>query len=276
MGHEAAVVGVQPHHVGHRAQCHQRQQAVKLGLGAVGKAAALAQLGAQRQQHIKHDADAGDGLAGKVAAGLVGVNDHIGRGQQGLAVQHCRQVVVGHQHLQAKRARRGHTVDAANAVVHRDQHVGAAGLDPLSNGGCEAVAIHHPVGYQIVHMACPQQAQAAHCYSAGRSAIAVVIGHDAKAQVGGDGVGQQGGRSRTAHQVGRWQQMGQGIVQLQWRLHAASGIQLRQQRMHAGLLQGPDAAGWNISCYKFHSFSIRLDKGWGRILFIIFCQKAWG
>jgi hypothetical protein len=71
-------------------------------LGCVGvEHAALAQLGAQRQQHVEHHADAGDRLALEVAARLVRVDDHA-------PVRQLRagQVVVGHQHLQAQRVAR--------------------------------------------------------------------------------------------------------------------------------------------------------------------------
>ena len=79
--HQAAVVGVELDHVGHRAQRHQRQQRVQLGLVGLIEHAALAQLGAQRQQHVEHHADTGDRLAFEAAAGLVGVDDDGGVGQ---------------------------------------------------------------------------------------------------------------------------------------------------------------------------------------------------
>jgi hypothetical protein len=47
--------------------------------------AARAQLGAQRQQHVEHHADAGDRLALEVAARLVRVDDHGGLGSWGRA-----------------------------------------------------------------------------------------------------------------------------------------------------------------------------------------------
>ena len=76
---EAAVVGVELHHVGHGAQSDQRQQGVELGLAGGVEHAALAQFGAQRQQHVEHHADAGDGFALEGAAGLVRVDDDVGQ-----------------------------------------------------------------------------------------------------------------------------------------------------------------------------------------------------
>ncbi len=54
------------------------------------------QLRPQRQQHIKHHAHPGDGLALKIAARLVGIDDHIGIWQQHLTIDDGGQVVVRH------------------------------------------------------------------------------------------------------------------------------------------------------------------------------------
>jgi hypothetical protein len=150
--HQAAVVGVELHHVGHGAERDQRQQRIELGLRGHVEHAAPAQLGAQRQQHIEHHADAGDALALELAAGLVGVDQHVGHGQLGAG-----QVVVGDQHLQAARLGGGHAVDAGDAVVHGDQHVGAAVGHALGNGRREAVAVDHAVGHQVVTCLAPSR-----------------------------------------------------------------------------------------------------------------------
>ncbi len=57
--HQAPVVRIELDHVGHRAERDQRQQAVDAWLGLQVEGAARAQLGAQGQQHVEHDADAG-------------------------------------------------------------------------------------------------------------------------------------------------------------------------------------------------------------------------
>ena len=67
LGHQPAVVGIELHDIAHRSQRDQGQQGIKLGLIVSVELPALAQLGAQRQQHIEHDANAGDGFAGKRA-----------------------------------------------------------------------------------------------------------------------------------------------------------------------------------------------------------------
>jgi hypothetical protein len=65
LGHQQAVVGVQPHHVGHGAQGHQVQQVGQVGFRLSREGAAFAQLRAQGHQHVEHDAHAGQVLAGK-------------------------------------------------------------------------------------------------------------------------------------------------------------------------------------------------------------------
>ena len=110
-------------------------------------------------------------------------------------------MVVSDKYLQAQCPRSGHTLQAGDAVVHSNEHIGPAGFDPLGNWGREAVAVDHAVGHQVVHMACPQQPQSAYRHGAGGGAVAVVIGHDAEFFVGFDGVGQQCGGRSAAQQI---------------------------------------------------------------------------
>jgi hypothetical protein len=79
-----------------------------------------------------------------------------------------------------------------------------------------------------------------------------------------DGVGQQHWAACFARLAGRrGQQAGQAVVQLVAGVHAARGVQARQQRVHAGLLQRPGGAGGNVSCYYFHSCSRTSSKALG-------------
>ena len=110
LGDQAAVVGVEADDVGHRAQRDQVEQGVEPRLLGGAERAARAQLGAQREQHVEDDADAGQVLAREAAARLVRIDDHVGVGQHDLAVDQRRQVVVGHHHRQAVRARMGHAL----------------------------------------------------------------------------------------------------------------------------------------------------------------------
>ena len=231
LGDEAAVVGVEFDDVGDGAQGDQGQQGVEPGLGGGADAAALAQLGAQGQQHVEHDADAGQVFAGEGAAGLVGVDDD-GGGRQGGAGQ----VVVGDEHLQAGVQRGLHAFDAGDAVVHGEQQVGVALGHALCDGGGEAVAVGDAVGHEVVQVLCAQHAQPAQGGGAGGGAVAVVVGNDADALLALDGVGQQAGGFGGALQAGRAggrQQAGEGVVDFFGLLHAAGGIQARQQRVPA-------------------------------------------
>jgi hypothetical protein len=97
-----------------------------------------------------------------------------------------------------------------------------------------------------------QQLEAAQRHGAGRRAVAVVIGHDADLFAGGHHVGQQLGRLQRAAQRRRRQQPAQAVVELVGRMHAPRRIQLRQQRVDAGLLQRPDAARRDFAYLDFH------------------------
>ena len=253
LGHQSAVVGVELDHIGHGAQSDQRQQCVQPRLVTRVKHAALAQLGPQGQQHIKHHAHTGDGFAGEAAAGLVGVDDGFGCGQFA-----ARQMVVGHQHLQAQRLRSLNARHAGDAVVHGDQHIRALLVHALGNGRRQAVAVHHPVGHQITHVLRPQHAQTAHAHGAGGRPIAVVIGHDAQALVLRHGVGQQFGGFLRAQHASRGQQQVQRVVEFVFGQHATGGVQAGQQGVDARLFQRPGAAGGHISGEQIHGVIRRL------------------
>ena len=220
-----------------------------------GKAAPGPQLGAQCQQHIKHHAHTGDGLAFKSAAGLVGVHDDVGIGQPDAAVHQRGQVVVGHQHLQAQRLGAGHAVDAGDAVVHGEQHVGTGGFDAVGDRCGQAVAVHHAVGHQIADALKAEQLQAAQRHSAGGGAVAVIVGHHADVQAIPQRVGQQHGGLGRAQQAAGRQQPGQAVIQFIHRVHAPGSIQLRQQRVNACLFELPDAAGRHVADVDFHGWT---------------------
>ena len=146
---QATVVGIELHHIGHSAQGHQIQQLVQSGLAAFIEYAALSQFSPQGQQHIEHDAHAGQVLAGKGAAALVRVHDHIGIG--------CvvgRQVVVGDHHLESQGASVGYACRAGDAVVHGDEHIraGCACEGQVDDGRRKPVAVHAAVGHHVVQL----------------------------------------------------------------------------------------------------------------------------
>ena len=245
--HQAPVVGVEPHHIGHGAQGHQRQQGVQPGLFLGRKSASAAQFAAQCQQHVKHHAYAGQVLACERAVGQIGIDQRVGSRQ-------CipRQMVVGDDDLQAQRLCVAHAFHTGNTVVHREKQLCAQGVHAVGNGGGQAIAIAYAVGHQIAGLLCTEQAQAAQRNGAGRGTVAVVIGNHADVPVGGNGVCQQVRRLFGPGQIARRQQMGQVIVNLCCAGDAACRVKPGQQGMDACLLQGPAAAGRDVSGTDAH------------------------
>jgi hypothetical protein len=227
---------IELHHVGHGAERHQIEQIAQIRRLAVGEGPACAQFGTQGQHDVEHHAAAGDGLARKGAARLVRIDDHIGRRQRV-----ARQVMVGHQHRNAQFVGACHAFDAGDAVVHGDDDVRLGMRREIDDFGRQAVAVLEAVGHQIVHVGA-HGAQRPDADGAGGGAVAVVVGHDEQPRIGFDRVGQHHRRVMRAGQLFRRQQGLQRIVDLAAVLHAACGIETRQQRMHALLGQHVTAA----------------------------------
>ena len=253
MRDQATVVSVEFDHVGHGAQCDQRQQRIQLGLLFWREDPARSQFCPQCQQHVEHHPNACDAFALEAAPRLVRVDDDVRVGQKDHAVFKTWQVVVGHQHLQAQGFRGGNTFHAGDAVVHGDQQVGTAGLDALGNGGRQTVAIYHAVWHQVADMLGAQQPQATQGDSTGGGAVAVVIGHDAEFFVPGNGVCQQAGGIGGTQQATRGQQPGQAFVQIVFVGNATGSKQACQQWMYASLFQRPGGPRRYVAYFNFHS-----------------------
>jgi hypothetical protein len=186
------------------------------GCAAQGELAALAQLGAKREQDIEGDADAGEVLAREGAARLVRIDDHVGGRQDDAAVALHRQVVVGDDDREPRRLRVGDAVEAGDAVVDGHQHVGALGEDEVDDLRRQPVAVDAPVGDDVRQRrrVGAEQAQAAQRDGAGGRAVAVVVGDDADAAAGADRIGEQDGGVVRAEQAGGRQQARQRVVEL--------------------------------------------------------------
>ena len=115
-----AVVEIERHDVGDRAERDQIEHIAEIRLILAGERSALAKLGPQGKHYVEHHADTRKALARKRAAGLVGIDD-------GCCGRKLRtgQMVVGDDHLDAEPARRFDALDARDSVVHRDQKVGS-------------------------------------------------------------------------------------------------------------------------------------------------------
>ena len=106
----------------HRTAPHRRRCRAPPGPAAMrsagapgGNAPRCLQQPAQRRAHVEGHADAGQRAAGKAVAGHVRIDDDVGLRQLGSG-----QVMIGDQHIDAARARRGHAGVAGDAVVDRD------------------------------------------------------------------------------------------------------------------------------------------------------------
>ena len=225
--HQGAVVGIQRHQIGHGAHRHQVQQHAQVRTVAIGKGPAPAQLRAQRQQHIEHHPDPGQHLARKATAGLVRVDDGIGRRQL-----RTGQVVVGDQHLPAQCLGRAHPRQAGDAMVHRDQQLRLQRGQLGHQADRQPVTMHDPVGHGVDDIARAEQAQAAHRQRGGGGAIAIEVTHHQDALVAGNGIGQQGDGGVDALQLLRWQQLRQARLRAGQIVCAACGVDALQQGRH--------------------------------------------
>ena len=246
---EAAVVAVEAHDVGDGAERDEVEQGIEPRLIRDAEVAAVAQLGAQREQHVEDDADAGQRLARERAVRLVRIDDHVGLGQHGAALALDRQVVVGDHDGHAVRLRVGDALEAGDAVVDRHQHLGALREREVDDGRREAVAVDAAIGHDVAQRrrVGAEHLQAAQRDRAGRRAVAIVVGDDADPAAGADRVGEQHGGVAGAEQAGRRQQARERVVELVGALHAARREQAREQRMQAGLLERPRGARRHVA-----------------------------
>ena len=239
-GDQHAIVEIQRHQIGHRTQRHQVEQRRQIRAGAalptatgnnrglisVIRTVAGVQPRPQRQQQIKHHADAGQRLAGKCIAAQIGVHQRIHRWQL-----RARQMMVGDDHADTQRPGHGHPGHAGHAVVDSDDQL-RHWLQRGHQRGGQAVAMNEPVGHGIGHVFRAEHAQPAHGDGgAGRSVAIVITGnHDGPILV--DCRDQQIHGLRHAAQR-RWrQQAQQAMFNLRWPEHAARGIDLLQHRMY--------------------------------------------
>ncbi|MNM34939.1 hypothetical protein D3C81_456000 [compost metagenome] len=224
--HQDAVVAIQRHHVGHGAEGHQIQIIRHIG-GANALAlvpAQLAQVSVEGRHQIEGHPHPGQGLGGEVATMLVGVHYRIGI-RQLLAWQ----VVIGNQYPHPGRLGRRHPGNAGDAVVHRDEELGAAGHRQLDDLGGEAIAELETVGHQKIDVMTPHGPQGQHAQGRAGGAVAVEVTDDEDALLRRQGIRQQGHRLLHAEQaLGRQQLTGAALKQ-GGILHPTAGEDLAKQ-----------------------------------------------
>ncbi len=226
-----AVVAIELDDVGYSAQRDQIEQAVQTRFRArVVERTAPAQLCAQCEQHVEHDADARNAFARELAPWLVRIDDGACR-RQFVAGQ----MVVRDEHVDTERIRGLHPVDAGNAVVHRDQQIrlaGSAARRERHDFGRQAVAIFEAVRHQIVD-ARAKHAQAAHRDRAGGGAVAIVIGDHQHATLRQQRIREQHGRVFAAFEPGGRHELGEAGFDFIGLAYAARCVKTRQHRMQA-------------------------------------------
>ncbi|MNG93596.1 hypothetical protein D3C79_525670 [compost metagenome] len=223
-----AVVAIERHHVGDGAERHQIQVIRHIG-GANALTlipAGLPQMGVERRHQVEGDPHPGQGLGGEVAATLVRVHYRIGSGQL-----MTRQVMIGDQHLHAGRLGGGDTGDTGDAVVHRDEELGAAGHRQLDDLGGEAIAELETVGHQKIDVMTPHGPQGQHAQGRAGGAVAVEVTDDEDALLRRQGIRQQGHRLLHAKQALGRQQLAGAALQQSGVQDSATGEDLAQQRM---------------------------------------------
>ena len=135
--------------------------------------AARIELAAHRGHHVERHADAGERARAEAAARHVGIHDDVGGGQR-----RARQVMIGDQHLDAARARRGDAGIAGDAVVDGDdERRRALGGEPHDLRR-EPVAELEAVRHQEIDRRETPGAQAAHDERGARGAVGIEVADD--------------------------------------------------------------------------------------------------
>ena len=192
-------------------------------------------------------------LALEAAAGLVRVDDHVGGaaaaapGRWWSVTSTCRPSALA----------RGHAVDAGDAVVHRDQQVGAAAPSRAARSAASGRS-RRPRGRAPGSSTCcaPSRRRPRTRDGAGGGAVAVVVGHDADALVGARWRRPAARRLRARPSCAAGgSRRARPSSSSSLPQHAARGVQARQQRMHAGLLQRPGGARRNVAGDDLHRAS---------------------
>ncbi len=160
---------------------------------------------------------------------LVGIDDGIGVRQL-----LTRQMVIGNQYLHAGRLGRRHPGDAGDAVIHRDQKLGAAGHRQLDDLGGKAVSELEAVGHQKIDVTATHGAQGQHAQRRAGGAVAVEVTDDEDPLLGGQRIGQQRHRLLHAKQALGWQQRAGAALEQNGIVYATAGEDLAKQRMQVG------------------------------------------
>ena len=180
-GDEHAIVRIERHEIGDRAERDEIEQRRKIGLGRSRVTPARAQARAQREQQAEHHANAGDGLARKRIAGKIRIHDRVRVGQR-----HARKVMIGDDDLHSARARSRDAGMASHAVVDGDDQVRRFCGEIIDEAGRQTIAVREAIRHAIAHVSRAEQTQAAHGDGRAGRTVRVEIADDADRSVAVD------------------------------------------------------------------------------------------
>ena len=144
---KTSIVVIKRHHISDSAQCHQVEPVRQIGFLPGFKPASFTQLNPHQGQQVEGDADTSQSLAGKVAAGLVRI-DNRSCSRQLIA----RQVMVSDDDFNTERVGPRHASNTGNSVIHRHNNVRLKSHGDINDFRRETVAKAKPIGYQVVYV----------------------------------------------------------------------------------------------------------------------------
>ena len=182
-GHDGAVLAGHLHHIRHRADGCQRAVA--------GEQRLLPIRPAQGQHQLQRHAAARQMLEGIAAVASAGIHHRRGVRQRLLAL-----VMVGHHHVHADGAGKGHLLHAGDTTVHGHQQRGAALAQPLDGVAAQPVAVLDPARDVVYHMGAAAL-QIVNQNTGGGDAVHVIVAENGDLLAVCDGLGDP--RRRLVH-----------------------------------------------------------------------------
>ena len=172
LAHERAVDAGERHHVADGAERHQVEPLLEVRLLPIAIPAGLAQVPVEPDDEEEGDSNGGELAVRALLIQPVGVDHGEGRGQPGLA-----EVVVDHDHVEARIRCFGERVEGADAAIDGDDHPHVRCRQLAHGGGVGAVALAQAVGDIDRHRARDRREEAAQQRRRGR-AVHVIVAED--------------------------------------------------------------------------------------------------
>ena len=252
--HQDAIVEVERHHVGDRAERNEIEQVGRIRGLAVAQPARLPHASRQRRHHVERDAHARQRLRREGLVRRVRI-DEPGRFGQFAA----RQVVIGDEHVDAVAPRLAHAFQRRDAVVDGDDEARLALGRDTDDFGSQAVAEPKAVGHEEVRFE-PQLVQLAHHQGGAGGPVCVEVADDQHLQAAVEATDQQVRRLLQAAERAHGQQALEAEIEFQRVAHRTGGVDTAQHRMQ-GQWQRRDQVGPRLTTNDAASSSCRLACG---------------